>query len=40
MHRFTEHFETAKLKCISAGQLLVALGSKVDGSYKYTEGSL
>ena len=29
MHRFMEHFEPASLTCISAGQSLVALGSKV-----------
>jgi hypothetical protein len=40
MHWFTEHFKTAMLTCISAGQLLVALGTKVGGSYRYTVGSL
>jgi hypothetical protein len=41
MHRFTEHFQTATLTCISAGQLLVALGSKMGGSYScYIIGSL
>jgi hypothetical protein len=40
MHRFTGHFETAKLTCILAGQSLVALGSKVGGSYRYTVGPL
>jgi hypothetical protein len=40
MHWFTEHFETATLTCISAGQSLVALGSKVGGSYRYTVESL
>jgi len=28
VHRFTEHFEPATLTCISAGQSLVALGTK------------
>jgi hypothetical protein len=40
MHRLTQHFETATLRCISAGQLLVALGSKTGGSYRSTAGSL
>ena len=38
IHRFTEHFAPASLSCISAGQSLVALGSK-DGQIHVYESS-
>ena len=39
VHRFTEHFEPASLTCISAGQSLVALGTKTGKIHVYESSS-
>ena len=39
VHRFTEHFEPSSLTCISAGQSLVALGTKNGKIHVYESSS-